>query len=1454
MESAIGAATGLVGSVVNLLSNELVGAYVASTELGLNSVEIKKDLLRAQALLQEAQTRGAKDNHGLKGLLQELTVKADEAEDALDELHYFIIQDQLDGTRYAVPDLGDDLRGHARHGRHAIRHVVGNCLACFSCSSTMKDDDSGGGRGAAAVPINPLNATKTDSAGQDGPVEKLKFHRVAMSKKIKSVMEELHSLCEPVSKLLCITPHQGSTETAVNLNRPPTGSISAQHTLYGRADIFEGTKDDITSGRFYTETLSVLPVVGPGGIGKTTFAQYLYNDKRIQEHFAVRVWVCVSTDFDVLKLSQQILSCIQGSNSPNQTTSLDQLQISIAEKIMSKRFLIVFDDMWKCSNQGWEDLLAPLRKGETKGNMVLVTTRFPSIAEMVKTTPSIPLKGLESDEFFRFFEAFIFDEKKPEYQGDLASIAQTIAKKLKGSPLAGKTVGRLLRKEISRKHWMEVLENNKWQNQENDDGIMTSLRISYDYLPSHLKKCFQYFALFPEDYKFKNLEITYFWIAIGIIEKDEDYMEQLVENGFLVKENAHWSSQQYYVLHDLLHELSRCVSSQECLNIYDSKRFKADAVPKSIHHLSITIEDNYDVTFTEEMIKLKSKVDIANLRALMIFRRYGETIGEILNDTFKDVEGLRVLFIVVQSPNSFPCDFSKLIHLRYLKLGTWDEVTLPSTLSRLYHLKLLDLSGWHGSYELPRDTSRLISLCHFIAGKKFHCNIAEVGKLKCLKELKEFHVMKESVGYELCELGQLTDLGGELCIRNLEKVTTKDEAMEAKLESKGDLKGLGLVWGSSDAVDGTTKLVDVLDALQPHPYLAALGIIGHGGTSGPSWLCGDINFELLEYLHLEGVSWVTLPPFEYLPQLTSLTLSNIYEVSEIRHVFGGATNKSFLQLKLIVLDSLPELIEWVGVPNDSFARLETIYCRSCPNLRTLPFLREYSAGCYNHLSKLEIFDCPKLSLPPMPHSSTLIFCHVRHSSAELTYSAGNNMYINGYNSGEVDLHNLRKVEKMSITDVSHISMTELNNLKSLRRLDVRRCSFTCHGLQDLVCLQYLTVYNCGVFFPWPTEAAHTIKLFPASLETLEIEGESGMQSMALLSNLKSLRRLDVRRCSITCHGLQDLACLQSLTVQDCGNFFPWPTEAAHTVNPFPHTIKPFPASLETLEIEGELGMQPVALLSNLKSLRRLDVRRCSITCHGLQDLACLQSVTVKECGNFFLRPIEAAHTIINPLPASLEELEIDGESSMESMALLSNLTCLTDLILVNSENLTVDGFNPLITVNLNSLKMYNRGNCLSRSISADLLSELAVARTNLLPPAGSYQLRELTVDCISAVLVAPICSLLAATLHTLEFWYDHRAESFTEEEERALQLLTSLCFINFMDCPNLLCLPQGLHSLPSLKTLFVQDCPKIRSLDKGDFPTSLECLLVQGCSPGLQEQAKKLKGTEPDFNVILELE
>ncbi|XP_037460702.1 putative disease resistance protein RGA1 [Triticum dicoccoides] len=1259
MEAAIGAANRLIGSVLNHLSDEFVQAYVASSQLGLNSEKIKEDLMLAQGLLQVAQTRCLSDNLGLQGLLQKLNAKADEAEDALDELHYFIIQDQLNDTHYAVPDLGDDLRGHARHGRHAFRHTVGNCLACFSCMRVKDGDDVAA---AYVITENPPNATlNPGSDDNDGPVAKLPFDRVAMSKKIKSVIEEIQSLCDSVLRLLPIIPHHSTIRTITPSHRV-TGSTSTQQTLHGRRALLDKTIDDmLTTATDHPETLPVLPIVGPGGIGKTAFTQHLFNDKRLEDHFTVKAWVCVSTDFDVVKLSQQILGSIQGSNTSNQTNNLAELQISITEKLKSKRFLIVFDDIWECNSEGWKTLLAPFRMGEAKGSMVLVTTRFPSIAEIVKTTNPIALQGLEFDDFFTFF-SLIFGVNKPEYcQGDLGDLAIDIAKKLKGSPLAAITVGRLLSKDFSRGHWMGVFQNNEWQKVKIVDDIMPSLRISYDYLPFHLKKCFSYFSLFPEDFEFKKLDMTYFWIALRIIEKDENYIEELVDNGFLVKV-VNDSEQPYYVMHDLLHELSLSVSSQECLNICRSN-FRVDDIPQTVRHVSLTMEDRFEGGVREEMIKLRSKIDICNLRALMIFRKYDETTDGFLKDIFKEIEGLRVLYIVANSQKNLPLNFSKLIHLRYLKItgpyfsNIWSEPTLPSTLSRFYHLKFLDLRSFGDYRKLPKDISRLINLRHLFVDKELQSNVPGIGKMKCLQELKKFCVKKESVGYELRELGELTELGGELSIHNLEKVATEEEAAEAKLVFKRDLKELWLVWGTDH--QHSTEY-GVLDGLQPHHNLGALGIINHGGINGPTWLCGDISIKLLGSLYLECVSWGTLP-LGQLRHLTSLTLIRISALREIRPGFGGVTDKSFASLKQIVLASLCEFVEWVGgVNTHCFSRLESITCTNCPNLCAVPFL-ECSVS-YPNLLHLSIEDCPKLSLPPMPHTSTLKFCHVELPSSKLNYSRGETMYINQY-SGELALHNLRNVKEAQISNVPRFSLKEL-------------------------------------------------------------------------SKHKSLARLEFHKCSITCHGLQDLMCLESVKVMDCPNFFRWPVEAAHTIRPF---------------------------------------------------------------------------------PASIKILVIIGESGMQSMALLSNLTCLTILYLVDCENLTMDGFNPLITVNLDTLGVYNTDKCLGRSISADLFSELAGARTNLSLRAGSFQLRTLEVDCISAVLVAPICTLLATTLQHLQFRDDQRAESFTGEEEGALQLLSSLCFISFEDCPNLPSLPQGLHSLLSLGQLCVQGCPQIRTLPKEPF-------------------------------------
>jgi hypothetical protein len=552
MDLALGSATSLLGKVFTTLSDGLVAAYVDSLELGHNSEQIKAKLAHTRGLLHSTQGSDAGHNPGLRDLLPALSKNADQAEDLLDEIHYFQIHDRLHGTNYATTqEAGPD-----RHVRSTVRHTVGSLLQCFSCSPTQDDGDD------SALAGDPGGATNSASADSDT----LHLDRVSMSRKIKSVLQDMQSHCGFVSDLLGNIP---SNSTAVALLRPHIGSLIIQDKLYGREDTFEETVNRIITCK---QTVSVLPIVGPGGIGKTTFTQHLYNDDRSKKHFDVRVWVCVSTDFDVLKLTREILGCIiateqGGSNSVgnvslqaktnsvgNETTNLDQLQQSIVHRLKSKRILVVLDDIWKCDSEDkWKTLLAPFTKGETKGSMVLVTTRFPNLAQMLKTSETLELAGLESNDFFTFFEACIFRDHKPKhYEDELVGIAGKIASKLKGSPLAAKTVGRLLQKDLSHEHWNGVLQKHEWLEQKNDYDIMPSLKISYDRLPVDLKKCFSYFGLFPEDHRFDHLEMNRLFFAIGIGDSthqvDRNFLEELVDNGFLMKEFSYSGRDFCYVL------------------------------------------------------------------------------------------------------------------------------------------------------------------------------------------------------------------------------------------------------------------------------------------------------------------------------------------------------------------------------------------------------------------------------------------------------------------------------------------------------------------------------------------------------------------------------------------------------------------------------------------------------------------------------------------------------------------------------------------------------------------------------------------------------------------------------------------------------------------------------------------------------------------------------------------
>ncbi|GMN62302.1 hypothetical protein TIFTF001_031373 [Ficus carica] len=241
----------------------------------------------------------------------------------------------------------------------------------------------------------------------------------AFDNTIKSEIKEILAKLDPLLKR---KDELGLTE-GVHQNRPQRllAPLVDACDIYGRdADkkaIVELLLSDHNGGR----KLSVIPIVGMGGIGKTTLAQLVYNDSKVQDHFALKVWVTVSEEFDVLNLTRQIIEAITSEKCDIQEQY--RLQDELKKKVMRKRFLFVLDDVWNENYVLWNALRSPFDLG-ADGSKILVTTRNETVALKMGTVQAHTLQMIPDDDCWKLFARHAFDNRGSGFRGVERDLAE----------------------------------------------------------------------------------------------------------------------------------------------------------------------------------------------------------------------------------------------------------------------------------------------------------------------------------------------------------------------------------------------------------------------------------------------------------------------------------------------------------------------------------------------------------------------------------------------------------------------------------------------------------------------------------------------------------------------------------------------------------------------------------------------------------------------------------------------------------------------------------------------------------------------------------------------------------------------------------------------------------------------------------------------------------------------
>ncbi|KAF2926329.1 hypothetical protein DAI22_06g119000 [Oryza sativa Japonica Group] len=460
-------------------------------------------------------------------------------------------------------------------------------------------------------------------------------------------------------------------------------------------------------------------IVGEGGLGKTTLAKKVYESSDVSSKFPCRAWITVSRSFNVKDLLKNMIKQLLGEDSLKKL--LDEHKEVIVEKhnltdhlnkgLRGRRYFLVLDDLW--TTQAW-DCIKPTSWGNNmEGSRVVVTTRNKNLAGGSSTSPVYCLKTLEKEDatklLLRKTKRSLHDIEKDQ----MKEIFEKILKKCGGLPLAIITIGAVLEgKDI--KEW-EILYAQLPSELESNpiaEPMKKVVTLSYNYLPSHLKPCFLYLCIFPEDFDIQRKRLVHRWIAegfirarggVGIVDVAQKYFDELINRSMIQASRVDIEGNiKSCRVHDIMRDVMISISREENF-VYLMGDDGTSVVEENIRHLV-----HHDTSKCSNI-----GMDWSHVRSLTLF---GNERPKGLSPSFcfPQLKMLRVLDLQDVKFGMTQKDIGKiglLRHLKYVNIGGHSSIyALPRCIGKLKDLCTLDITDSYIT-ELPTEISKLQSLC-----------------------------------------------------------------------------------------------------------------------------------------------------------------------------------------------------------------------------------------------------------------------------------------------------------------------------------------------------------------------------------------------------------------------------------------------------------------------------------------------------------------------------------------------------------------------------------------------------------------------------------------------------------------------------------------------------------------------------------------------------------------------